>query len=75
VTGYGLDGRDSNPGEGKPFLLSRADAHPASSAGGTMGDLLEVKRPRREVVHTPPSSAEVKNGGAIAPLAHGIMLN
>jgi hypothetical protein len=26
--------------------------------------------PRREADHSPPSSAEVKNGGAIPPLSH-----
>jgi hypothetical protein len=29
-----------------------------------------VKRPGREADHSPPSSAEVKNGGAISPLLH-----
>jgi hypothetical protein len=38
----------------------------------------EVKRPVRESDHSPPSSAEVKNGGAIPPLPirlRGVMLN
>jgi hypothetical protein len=37
-----------------------------------------VKRPGRQADHSPPSSAEVKNGGAIPPLPpclHGIVLN
>jgi hypothetical protein len=29
-----------------------------------------VKRPGREADHSPPSSAEAKNGGAIVPLPH-----
>jgi hypothetical protein len=29
-----------------------------------------VKRPKRETDHSPPSGAEVKNGGAIPPLPH-----
>jgi hypothetical protein len=29
-----------------------------------------VKRQGREADHSPPSSVEVKNGGAIAPLPH-----
>jgi hypothetical protein len=29
-----------------------------------------VKMPVREADHSPPSSAEVKNGGAIPPLSH-----
>jgi hypothetical protein len=39
---------------------------------------LEVKRQGREADHSPPSSAEVKNGGAIPPLPlrlHGVVLN
>jgi hypothetical protein len=28
----------------------------------------EVKRPGREIHHSSPSSAEIKNGGAIPPL-------
>jgi hypothetical protein len=31
---------------------------------------LGVKRPAREADHSAPSSAEVKNGGAIPPLPH-----
>jgi hypothetical protein len=31
---------------------------------------LGIKQPRREADHSPPSSAEVKNGGAIPPLPH-----
>jgi hypothetical protein len=31
---------------------------------------LEVKQPGREAAHSPPSTAEVKNGGAIPPLPH-----
>jgi hypothetical protein len=29
-----------------------------------------LKRPGREADHSPPSSAEVKNGGVILPLPH-----
>jgi hypothetical protein len=31
---------------------------------------LEVKRPGSEADHSPPSSTEDKNGGAIPPLTH-----
>jgi hypothetical protein len=34
------------------------------------GNSLGVKRPGREADHSPPSSTEVKNGGAIPPLPH-----
>jgi hypothetical protein len=39
---------------------------------------LGIKRPGREAVHSPSSSAEVKNGGAIPPLLirlHCVMSN
>jgi hypothetical protein len=39
---------------------------------------LGVKRPGRETDHSPPSSADVKNDGAIPPLPirlHGVVLN
>jgi hypothetical protein len=32
------------------------------------GALFGVKRPGREADHSPPSNAEVKNGGAVPPL-------
>jgi hypothetical protein len=31
---------------------------------------LGLKRPRREADHSPPSSAEVKNGGAMPPFSN-----
>jgi hypothetical protein len=34
-----------------------------------------IKRPGREADHSPPSTAEVKNGGTIPPRLHGIVLN
>jgi hypothetical protein len=36
-----------------------------------------LKRPRREADHSPPSSAEVKNGEVVPPLSrpHGVVLN
>jgi hypothetical protein len=44
-----------------------------------LGSLLAgLKRPGCEADHSPPSSGEVKNGGAIPPLSiglHGVMLN
>jgi hypothetical protein len=39
---------------------------------------LEVKRPEREADYSSPSSAEIKNGGAMPPLPHafyGVVLN
>jgi hypothetical protein len=44
-------------------------AHPASYPMGTGGSFHGgVKRQGREDDHSPPSGAEVKNGGAIPPL-------
>jgi hypothetical protein len=51
-------------------ILHSSGAHPASYAMGTGDDFPWVKRPGREADHSPPSSAEVKNGGAIPPLSH-----
>jgi hypothetical protein len=45
-------------------------ANPASYTMGTGGPLPAIKRPEREADHPLPSSAEVKNGGAIPPLPH-----
>jgi hypothetical protein len=74
ATGYGLDGLGSISGRVKftPLHSVQADygAHPASY-GMCTGYLSPwVKRPGREADHTPPSSAEVKNGGAVPPLPH-----
>jgi hypothetical protein len=74
-TGYGLDGPGLILGKDKIFLYSTA-SRPA--LGPTqpliqwvLGALsLGVKRKGRESDHSPPSSDEVKNGGAIPPLAH-----
>jgi hypothetical protein len=66
ATGCGMDGRGSNLGRGKSFVhnvQTGSGAHPASYQMG-------IKRPGREADHSPPSSAEVKNGGALPPLPH-----
>jgi hypothetical protein len=43
-------------------------AHPISYLTDTWGSFRGVKRPRREVDHSPSTTAENKNGGAIPPL-------
>jgi hypothetical protein len=49
-------------------------AHPASYRMGTGGvSHWGVKRQGREADHSPPSSTEVKNGGAIPLLPHVFM--
>jgi hypothetical protein len=45
----------------------------AHSPMDTGGSFPVVKRPGREAGHSPPSSAEVKNGGVIPPLPNVFM--
>jgi hypothetical protein len=71
---------NSDSRQAKIFLLSRA-SRPAPGptqphiqwVPGGGGISPEVKRPGREADHSPPSSAEVKSGGAIPPLPHVLM--
>jgi hypothetical protein len=72
---YGLDGRGSIPGRGMIFLFSiasipglRPTQPPTQLVPGTLSP--GVKRPGREADHLPPSSVDVKNGGAVPPLPH-----
>jgi hypothetical protein len=68
ILGYGLDDRGSRvrfPAEAGNFSLHHrvwngSGTHPASYPMGTRGSFPEIKRPRRESDHSPPSSAEVK---------------
>jgi hypothetical protein len=83
ATGYGIDGRGLIPLRDKRFFSTpyRPDQLGAYSASYPMSpgsSFFGVKRPGRETDHSPPSSAEVKNGGAIPPLPlrlHGVVLN
>jgi hypothetical protein len=83
VTGYRRGDRGLIPGGTGDFYLLHSlqtcsGAHPASSSVGTVILSPGVKRPGREPHHSPPSIAEVKNGGAIHPLPlclHGEVLN
>jgi hypothetical protein len=45
-------------------------AYRASFPNGTEGSFARGQRPVREAVHSPPSSAEIKNGEAILPLPY-----
>jgi hypothetical protein len=78
---YGPDGRDSVSGKGKIFLLSIAyrlalgssvqtgsGVHQVSYPMDTGALSPGVKWPGRDADHSPPSSAEVKKGGALLPL-------
>jgi hypothetical protein len=67
ATGYGLDGRRQE------ILLCSSASRPALGPTQALihcisGALFSgVKRPGREVDHSPPASVEVKNGEAILP--------
>jgi hypothetical protein len=70
-----LDGQSLIPGRGKYFLSSIASRlalgliqPPIQWAPGVTSQ--GVKRLGHEADHLPPSSAKVKNGGAISPLSH-----
>jgi hypothetical protein len=73
--GYGLEGRGSNLGKGKIFLFSttsRPNLGPTQRLIPWVSGAIspEVKGPGREADNSPPSSAEVRNVGAIPPLPH-----
>jgi hypothetical protein len=57
ATAYGLDGWGSIPGRGKRFF--------STASKQALGLPLGINRPGREADHSPPSTAEVKNGRAI----------
>jgi hypothetical protein len=68
ATGYGLD-----DGRVKNFLFSTSSRQamgstqpPIQCVPGALSP--GIKRPGRETDHSPPTNAEVKNGGAIYPL-------
>jgi hypothetical protein len=65
-TGLGLDGLGSIPGSVQTG--SGCTQPPVQRVSGAL--CLGVKRPRSEIAHSSPFSAEVKNGGAIPPLHH-----
>jgi hypothetical protein len=72
ATGYRLDGRGSILGKERYFSL----VHSIQTGSGPTSLLSSgyrgffpwgVKQPGHEADHSPPSSAKVKNGGAIPP--------
>jgi hypothetical protein len=72
-TGYWLDGQGSIPSKGKIVSLlhniqAGSGAQPASYPMGTGGDFLGTKLLGLQADPFLPSSAEIKNGGAIPPL-------
>jgi hypothetical protein len=76
ATGYGLDGQGSITSRGKicfctPQRPDRVWGSPSHLSNGYHGLFSPgVKRPGREAAHSPPSRAEVRNGGAIPPLPY-----
>jgi hypothetical protein len=80
---YELDGRGSIPGRGKRLFFyctaSRPALRPTQPPIQFVPEALSpgVKGPGREADHSPPTSAEIKNGGAIPPLPprHDVVLN
>jgi hypothetical protein len=69
-TGYELVGRDSFRGENKS--VQRSTHPPTGWIPRTLSS--GEKRPGSEADHSPTSSVEVKNGGAIPPLPHMSLL-
>jgi hypothetical protein len=76
VTIYGLKDRNSIPERERDFSLHnhcvylQSETHPASYPMGTRDVFSGVKRPKREVDHSSPSSSEAKVRGAIPPLTN-----
>jgi hypothetical protein len=74
VTGYGLDGLVLLPAwhyfSLLHSILTESGAHPVSYSVDTGGDFPRSKAAGVLGRRSPPSSAEVKSGGAIAPLPH-----
>jgi hypothetical protein len=67
--GFWMDGLVSIPDRSKSFFSSPQPTE--RSIEWVQGALVPgVKRPGRETDHSPPSTAEVKNDGAIPPLSH-----
>jgi predicted heme/steroid binding protein len=69
----GLEGQFPIPATGKVFSLFHSfrtvtGTHTGPYLIGTGSSFPGLKRPGREVDRSPPSSAEVKNGGAISAL-------
>jgi hypothetical protein len=74
ATGYRLDDRGSISGKGVFFfsVASRLGVGPTQPLTQCVPGAFspEAKFPERETDHSPLSSAEVKNGGALTPHPH-----
>jgi hypothetical protein len=71
--GYGLDGAGSIPVRGKIFLFSTVSRLVLWPTHPPLKWVPGVKWQGYEADHSVPSSAEVKNGGAMTPLPHMFM--
>jgi hypothetical protein len=67
-TDYGQDGFGSTPGRARGFYIHHSVQRALGPTQPPVQWLLGVKRPGREAGHSTPSSAKVKNGGAVPPL-------
>jgi hypothetical protein len=80
---YGLVGRCRFPAGVRDCSLlhsvqTSSVAHPVSYSIGTEDFYPDQNWPERKAGHSPPSSAEVKNGGVIPPFPipfHAVVLN
>jgi hypothetical protein len=73
ATSYSMNSQGAIPRWCKMFFLlhgiqTDSGAHPASYPMDTGAISPEIKKLVPETDHSPPSSAKVKNGGAIPPL-------
>jgi hypothetical protein len=64
------DGRGSIPGRGKIVSFCTAYRLVLGHTQPPIQCVPGIKQPRLEADHAPPSSAGVKNGGAVPPLPH-----
>jgi hypothetical protein len=68
--GYELDGRGFDSRQGQHFLFSIASRPALGHTQPAIQLVPAVKQPGYEADHSSPSSADVKNSGAISPLPH-----
>jgi hypothetical protein len=61
VTGYGLDDLASIPDRGTDFSLRRRFQTQLSIRSSSQNISPEIKWPEREVYHSPPCNAEMRN--------------
>jgi hypothetical protein len=70
---YGLDSWGLIPSRGKIFLFSTVFRLVTEPTKPSIQRVSWVKWPGCDEDHSPPSSAEVKNGGSIPPFPHVFM--